>query len=79
MNMILGLLLAVALQDKEAEGILSRYRSARPADSDLALYRLDWVEDLKTAKTRAAKEKRPILFIATRQLEDAGSLYTGHC
>ncbi len=59
--------------------VLAAYRSARPADRDLQIFKLDWAGSLKEAKTRAAKENRPVLFVATTQLEDAGDLRGGHC
>lgn len=65
--------------DAEVSRVLGAYRAARPADRDLQVFKLDWAGSLKEAKARAAKEGRPILFVATTQLEDAGDLRGGHC
>lgn len=74
------LLLALALLAQDDAGrILEKYRAARPTDEALGIYRLDWADDLKSALERAKTERRPIFFVATQQLEDAGSLYNGHC
>jgi hypothetical protein len=78
MSAALGLLLAAA-QGADVDAILKAYRAARPGDEELRLYTLDWAADLKGALARAAKEGRPVFLVATRQLEDAGSLYSGHC
>ena len=59
--------------------ILARYEAARPRDVDLQLFALDWAGSLREAKERAAKEGRPILFVATTQLKEAGDLRGGHC
>ncbi len=78
MKTLLALVCLAAPQD-DPGSILEKYRAARPAEGALAIYRLDWAPDLKSALERAGKEKRPVFFIATHQLEDAGSLYDGHC
>lgn len=65
--------------DPEVKRIQSAYQTARPADRDLGIFRLDWAASLKDAKARAAKEKRPIFFVSTMQLKDAGDLRGGHC
>ena len=62
-----------------ARQIVESYQAARPTDSELALFQLDWAANLKEAKARAAKEKRPIFFVSTTQLKDAGDLRGGHC
>lgn len=59
--------------------VLQGYQAARPTDSELSLFQLDWAANLKEAKARAAKEKRPIFFVSTMQLKDAGDLRGGHC
>ena len=65
--------------DTEARQIRDAYEAARPADRDLGVFRLDWVGSLKEARERATREKRPIFFVATMQLKDAGNLQSGHC
>lgn len=65
--------------DTDTGRILAAYQAARPSDADLGIYRLDWADSLQAAKTRAAKEKRPIFFVSTMQLKDAGDLRGGHC
>ena len=57
--------------------VLTKYESIRPREKDLAIYRLDWAPTLKDAKTRAAKEGRPVfLMVVTNSF---GNLYTGNC
>jgi hypothetical protein len=75
---MISLMLACALT-QDAQRILKAYEAARPSQAQLVMYKLDWAADLAEARARAAKEKRPIFFVATQQLEDAGSLFTGHC
>ncbi|HLG42020.1 MAG TPA: hypothetical protein VI643_01555 [Planctomycetota bacterium] len=69
-------LLAIA-QDADAQKILDRFESIRPADKELALYRLDWTPGLKDAKERAAKEGRPIFLIVVTN--SYGDMVSGHC
>jgi hypothetical protein len=69
----------VGAQAGDTPRILAAYQAARPADAELGLYRLDWEDSLQSAKERAAKEKRPIFFVSTMQLKDAGDLRGGHC
>lgn len=76
--MLLIFTLALA-QDADAQRILEAYRVARPGDRELLAFKLDWAPSLKDALARAQKESRRIFFIATTQLEDAGSLHSGHC
>jgi len=74
------MLVAIGLAAQEAEQrILEKFAAALPQEEALEIYRLDWAPSLPEAKSRAARESRPIFFIATTQLEDAGSLVTGHC
>ncbi len=76
----LALCLALPLlQDAAAQGIMEAFNAARPSDTDLGVFKLDWADCLKDAKARAAKEKRPIFFVGTTQLKDAGNLRDGHC
>lgn len=65
--------------EADAGRILAAYQAARPPDRDLGVFRLDWAASLKEAKARAAREKRPIFFVSTTQLKDAGDLKGGHC
>ena len=59
--------------------VIDAYKAARPTPAELQVFMLDWAGSLKEAKERAAKEKRPIFFVSTTQLEDAGDLRAGHC
>lgn len=61
----------------DVAAVLDKFRSARPADQDLAIFQLDWAPTLKDAKERAAMEKRPILLIVVNN--SYGNMYTGHC
>lgn len=63
----------------EAQRILDAYQAARPAEADLGIFRLDWAGSLAAAKARAAREGRPVFFVSTTQLKDAGDLKGGHC
>ena len=79
-----ALIIALALaatpagaQTDEARRALDHYRTLKPADDELAMYRLDWVSSLEAAKRRAAEENRPILVIAVHARY--GDLFSGHC
>jgi hypothetical protein len=64
-------------QAADVQEVLRQFNAVRPAESELALYRLDWAPTLKEAMTRAANEHRPIfLIIVTNSF---GNIYTGHC
>ena len=63
--------------DGDVQNILDKYRLARPADKDLAIFQLDWVPTLKDARERAVKEQRPILLLVVTN--SYGTLFTGHC
>ena len=67
------------VRDPEVRRVLDAYEAARPGESDLGVFRLDWADSLKDARQRAAREKRPIFFVSTTQLKDAGDLRGGHC
>jgi len=68
-----------AAPQPEAQRILEAFQAARPPDRDLGVFRLDWAASLKDARARAAKERRPIFFVSTMQLKEAGDLKGGHC
>lgn len=75
----ISLLLAAAwiTQDGEVARVLEKHRAARPAESEIRIYRLSWMATLKEARERAAKEDRPIfLMVCTNSY---GNLFTGHC
>ena len=77
---IMALLLACpALCASDAQRILDAFNAARPSERDLGVFKLDWADSLKDAKARAAKERRPIFFVSTTQLKEAGNLRDGHC
>ncbi len=65
--------------DADTRKILASYQAARPSDRELEIFRLDWSDSLTQAQARAAKESRPIFFVATHQLKEAGNLINGHC
>lgn len=69
--------LPAAAQDVEAQRTLARYTELRPGDKDLAMYRLDWAENLEAAQKRASSEKRPVLLIVIHA--KYGDMITGHC
>ena len=66
-------------EDADVRRIVDAYAAARPPDADLGVFMLDWAASLKDAKARAAREKRPVFFVSTTQLKDAGDLRGGHC
>jgi hypothetical protein len=66
-------------QDPGVRRTLDAFNAARPAESDLRVFQLDWASSLTEARARALKEDRPIFFVSTTQLEDAGNLRGGHC
>jgi hypothetical protein len=70
-------ILLLFLQDPAVEKVLKNYAEYRPADEQLGLYKLDWAKDLKEAKERAARERRPVLLLVVTN--SYGNLYTGHC
>ena len=61
------------------ERILEKARAERPSDESLAFYRHDWAPSLKEAKARAAKENRPVFFIAVTNISGPDDVFTGHC
>lgn len=64
-------------QDVGAKQILARYRTIRPDDDSLAMYRLDWAESLELALERSAKEHRPIFLVIIHA--KYGDISAGHC
>ena len=77
---VLGMALAVSAQgadQRDAQSVLDKFRSARPQAADLAIYQLDWMPTLKAAKEKAAKEGRPIFLAVVRN--SFGDLCSGHC
>ena len=73
------MLTAILLLAQDGQAILDAVERARPDEALLAPYRLEWSPTLKDALASAEKNPRPIFVFATRQLEDAGSLFSGHC
>jgi hypothetical protein len=77
MNIMLVILLCSPLQEGSVREIEREFELVLPGREKLALYTLDWVPTLEEARTRAAKENRPVLFILVRN--DFGNFFTGHC
>lgn len=73
------LLLALWSQENDVQKILDRVKAAKPSESDLAFYSLDWVPTLKEAKERGAKEGRPVFFVWVTNISAHDDFYTGHC
>lgn len=69
--------LLLAVQDAAVDAVLEKHRALRPKDEDLRIYRLDWAADLKAARERAARERRPVFLVVVTN--SYGNLYTGHC
>ncbi|HKQ40623.1 MAG TPA: hypothetical protein VJ063_21310 [Verrucomicrobiae bacterium] len=78
-QLLLLFVAALTSQAAQPADILKAYEAARPADRELGVFQLDWADSFKHAKTRAAKENRPIFLVCTTQLKDAGNLRDGHC
>src|SRR4051812_49176561 len=55
--------IASAAQNDPASRIEARFDEAKPDAKRLAFFSLDWEMTLQDAKTRAAKEHRPVLVI----------------
>ena len=64
-------------QDTVAKQILARFRTIRPDDESLAMYRLDWAESLESALERSSKEHRPIFLVIIHA--KYGDISAGHC
>jgi hypothetical protein len=81
-NLLTLLLSAAAVaaggaESREAQDVLARFKAALPPIEQLRVYQLDWAPDLKAAKERAAREKRPIFLIVVRN--SYGDMFSGHC
>ncbi len=66
-------------QDPEVVRIRKDFDAVRPGDGELAIFRLDWEPDFKTARARAAKERRPLLFLWNSNNSGPDNPFTGHC
>ena len=77
--LVVGCAFPVLSHASDTQRILDAFSAARPAERDLGVFKLDWADSLKDAKARAAKERRPIFFVSTTQLKEAGNLRDGHC
>jgi hypothetical protein len=67
---------AAVAQESQVQAILKAHEAARPTDKELEWFSLDWAETLQAAMERAARERRPILFLHTN---GRGNLYCGFC
>ena len=65
-------------QDDSAKRIQTRFDDAKPDSQRLAFYSLDWAMSLKDAKTRAAKEHRPILIVLNTNITAGTNFFSGH-
>lgn len=63
--------------NEQVDEVLSRFRAARPKEKDLAIHRLDWVSNLQEAKTKALREKSPVLLVVVTN--SYGNMLSGHC
>lgn len=61
------------------DAVVARWRSFRPDASWLSVYRLDWCDDLATARARAASENRPVLVVTVTNISGGGNIRSGHC
>ncbi len=79
MTTLLALATAFAVQDDSVGKILEQYRSYRPAEKELAIWRIDWIPDFAKAQSKAEREGRPLIFIWNNNITGPESLYSGHC
>ena len=71
--------LALLAQEGETDRILRKVREARPSDDALAIYRHDWAPTWEEARSRAAKEGRPVFLVVNTNISGPTNFYTGHC
>lgn len=79
--MALFALAALALQSAvpaQVATILAKFEAAKPSEKALAFYSLDWATSLQDARTRAAKEHRPIFLILNTNITAGTNFYSGH-
>ena len=67
----------LAAEQPEADRILDRYKQKRPVARQLAMYRLDWADSIKTALERSRAEGRPVMLIVIHARY--GDITSGHC
>jgi hypothetical protein len=65
-------------EDAPARRIRERFDAARPTAKSLAFYTLDWEMSLAAAKSRAAREGRPILLILNTNITAGTNFFSGH-
>lgn len=74
---LLGLIGQTASVDAGVERIRADFRSLRPSDADLMIYRLAWTTPYSEARTKALKEKAPMAVVVVRN--GHGDTFTGFC
>ena len=65
--------------DEALDGFAARYVAAQPSDSQQAIWKLDWEDDLTTALERAKQERRPVLFVHVTNITGPSNFGSGHC
>lgn len=75
---LLGLALPARAEESRADRIRERFRTAMPDRKQLAFYTLDWAMSLADAKSRAAKEERPIFLFLNTNISAGTNFFTGH-
>ena len=63
--------------DLSVRQLLEKYRTMRPEDDELAMYRLDWEASLPAAQQRALLENRPVCLVVIHARY--GDITSGHC
>jgi hypothetical protein len=71
--------LVLSAQDDEVARLQKKVQAARPTEAELSYYSHNWAPSLKEARERAAKEKRPIFFIAVTNITGPDNVFSGHC
>ena len=79
----LALVFAAHSPAAELDGKLAdfaeRFQAAQPSGSQLAIWKLDWEDELDTALKRAKSERRPVLFIHVTNISGPSNFAAGQC
>lgn len=67
-----------AVEFDAVKRIEARFDEAKPDDKRLAFFSLDWAMSLDEAKTRAAKEHRPIMLLLNTNITAGTNFFSGH-
>jgi len=65
--------------DEAIQSFSGRFETAQPSAEQLAIWKLDWEDQLSTALDRAKNERRPVLFIHVTNISGPSNFGSGHC